>query len=97
MHVPAYNVSRENFVRLFTCFCCYITVDHPTNDCPQKASNLNFKNCSNCSSRDHVYLSCNIDRSPFRCNNCDGNHETLSMSFPVRKNARKIKKGQNAK
>lgn len=92
MHIPGYNISRDKFVRLNTCYSCYKIEDHHTNDCPQKASNPSFKVCSNCSSRGHVYLNCNIDRRHFRCINCDENHETLSMSCSVRKNALKLKK-----
>ena len=99
MHIPAYNISKDKFIRLNTCYVCYKPEDHMTNECPQKASNPNFRICSTCSSQDHTYQNCNIDRRHSKCINCGENHETLSMTCSIRKNALKTKKSntQNMK
>ena len=92
LHIPAQNIVKDRFVRIDTCYTCYVPESHTTNNCPQKMQNPAFKLCSNCGQSSHTYTNCSINKSDFHCLNCRGNHSALSMACPLRKKVLKEKR-----
>ena len=87
MKIPYYQIKQEKFYNIQICYRCYKTEDHPTKNCPQ---NQDYKICSECSERGHTWKQCNKEMK--KCINCEGNHRTLSMKCPKRKEAVKKKR-----
>ena len=77
--IPPENIEKDNYTPVRTCFTCYSYEDHSTPQCPNK----NLKICSECAEEGHRWNEC---RNTFKkCINCSGNHRTLAMSCPVKK------------
>ena len=91
IHIPGYNITRENFVKIEYCYACFEIENHVSKNCPRKLENPNFKVCSKCASTDHTYAMCKAEPERFVCINCGQNHHTLAFKCQARKNAIKMK------
>lgn len=80
MRVPHYNIKREEYTPVQTCFKCYELESHVTSKCPKARD---FMICSECSSEDHTWQRC--PSSIKKCINCHGDHRTLAYKCPTRR------------
>ena len=92
LHIPNYQVKKDVFYNLLTCYTCYQVEDHTSAMCPKKLVNPNFKICSNCSEETHDYKICNIRPANYKCINCSGTHSSMSMTCPYRQDLLKAKR-----
>ena len=92
LHIPSYQVKKDVFYNLLTCYTCYEIEDHTSAMCRKKLVNPNYKICSNCSAEDHDFRICNIRPANYNCINCNGNHSTMSMTCPHRQDLLKAKR-----
>ena len=97
LHIPHYNISKDIFVKMNTCFSCYAVEDHFSSNCPKKIQNPLFKICSQCSLTDHDFRSCQALPPDLKCINCNGNHSSMAMSCPTRKHALRNKRNTQNK
>jgi len=80
LHVPPTYISRDMFFEVAVCYRCYKLDSHVAKDCDL---NDDYLICSLCSEHGHLFKNC---KNPIRkCINCEGNHSTLSLSCPARK------------
>lgn len=91
MVITTSQIERETFTNIQMCFTCYKMEEHQTKDCPQKNTLL----CSECSETGHRYNTCTKGKK--LCLNCEGEHRTMSMSCPMKKQLIKDKKEQKVK
>lgn len=80
MRLPSYDIKVDTFHSITTCYRCYRMEDHPTNNCPKEKT---YKICSNCSQEGHSWKECKERYK--KCLSCGGDHGTLEMKCPVRK------------
>lgn len=94
MRIASYNIEQDSFHNLITCMRCYQIEDHITKNCPKETT---YKICSCCSSNTHTWQECNSEKKT--CINCQGDHVTVAMQCPRRKEAlnRKRKEAKEAK
>ncbi len=71
------------------CMCCYSLEQHYTNECPEGRE---YKICSECSNEEHVWHQ--YSKQNKKHVNCGGNHRTLAMKCPKRKEIIKNKRAQ---
>ena len=78
MMITPDQMARDDFINILTCFKCYAMESHPTKNC-QETKIL----CSECGQEGHRWSEC---RSPTKmCLNCKGQHRTLAMACPIKK------------
>ncbi|MPC76461.1 hypothetical protein E2C01_070874 [Portunus trituberculatus] len=87
MRVPNYQIKKEEYIEVVTCFKCYKLDDHYSSQCPEEKD---FTICSECSSHNHTWMNCSSNIKT--CINCNGHHRTLSYQCPTRKNIEKQKR-----
>ena len=92
LHFPAYNICKDKFVRIETCFACYKPEDHFYSNCPMKQQNPDYRVCSNCAQNTHTFQNCRAQRNQYRCVNCNGEQSAMSMACLMRKDALKSKR-----
>ena len=80
MSIPHHQIKEEIFVNINTCMKCYVMEDHYTSQCPKPKE---FQICSECGEDDHTWQRCKNETK--KCINCKGDHRTLAMSCPQRK------------
>ena len=80
LSIPSSNIVQEKFVNLMTCNKCYAVEEHLASSCNRPKD---YKVCSVCASTDHTFRQCNSMIK--KCLNCGGEHTSLSMSCPIRK------------
>lgn len=82
MRIPPHSMEQDTFLNLLTCMKCYMIEDHTTRNCPKEA---NYKICSCCSSTNHTWQECSSEKKT--CINCHGDHVSVAMQCPGRKEA----------
>lgn len=82
MKIANYNIVQDTYVNITTCMKCYAIEEHTTRQCPKEAS---YKICSCCSATDHTWTECKAGVKS--CINCGGDHVTVAMQCPKRKEA----------
>ena len=92
LHIPNYQVKKDVFYNLLTCYCCYEVENHTSTMCPKKLENPNYKVCSNCSEETHDFKICNKSPANYKCINCSGKHSSMSMICPYRQDFLKTKR-----
>lgn len=90
MVATRFQIEREIFVPLLTCYNCYKYEEHTSKDCPDKEKKM----CSECGKEGHTFRECKSQEKV--CINCtrqekDNKHRTLAASCPVKKQAIKEK------
>ena len=95
VHIPSYNICLDKFIQQQTCYACFVTEDHVAANCPLKLQNPSFSVCFNCGEFTHTYKNCRADNRNYKCLNCDGNHNALSMACPSRKTSLKVNRQQS--
>lgn len=83
------QISREEFIDILMCFSCYKLDDHISKNCPSRDTVI----CSECSAIGHKWNHCTS--SVKRCINCRGNHRTMSMACPTKREIIANKKTEN--
>lgn len=82
MRISPHSIEQDTFLNLVTCMKCYQVEDHTTRNCPKEAT---YKICSCCSSLDHTWQECKTEKKT--CINCQGEHVSVAMQCPIRKEA----------
>lgn len=90
LYISPSFIIRDSFHFIGTCYRCYAMDDHKAANC-KKADT--WKICSICSSCEHVWKDCKADFQ--KCINCGGDHSTLSMQCPKRKQILKEKRASS--
>ena len=75
------QIKREEYINLLMCFKCYKYEDHTTANCPHDD---NIEWCSECGSNNHTFKECSPNNNK-KCLNCKGNHRTMAMACPIKK------------
>ena len=87
MMVTPEQMTRDEFINILTCFRCYAMESHPTKNCTETKVI-----CSECRQEGHRWSGC---RNPNkRCLNCKGQHRTLAMACPIKKELINKKKSE---
>lgn len=73
------QIKRDEYVNLHKCFRFHQYEDHTTVNC--QAPDIPF--CSECGSHEHTYKECPKHQN--KCLNCNGNHRTMAMACPIKK------------
>lgn len=84
--ITSSQIERETFTNVQMCFVCYRMEQHQTKECPHR----NIKVCSECAEEGHRYTECK--NTTKKCINCNGDHRTMAMSCPMKKQKIKDKK-----
>jgi hypothetical protein len=82
------QIQKEEYIDILMCFRCYKLETHSTNNCPTPDLVI----CSECSGS-HDYRDCQATVK--KCINCKGDHRTMAMSCPVKKECIKKKRQTN--
>lgn len=90
MCLPKHDIKIDFFYNITTCYKCYQMEDDLTNNCSKEKK---FKICSNCSKADHTWKDCK-ERNK-KCISCGGEHGTLEMKCPIRKEIINQKRKEN--
>ena len=85
LHIPSHKLIKDKFVTLNTCYSCYAIDNHTATNCPQKLNNRAYLICSKCANLGHSHLDCKASPEHFKCINCSGNHHSMAMACPRRK------------
>lgn len=85
MKITPSQIQREEFVDVLTCFRCYRMDNHATKDCPTP----DLVVCSECTGG-HSFRDCKSNQK--KCINCGGEHRTMAMACPKKKEIIKKKK-----
>lgn len=88
MRISPSQIQREEFIDVLTCFTCYKLDSHATKDCPTPRLIV----CSECTG-DHSFRDCTAFHK--KCLNCGGDHRTMAMACPKKKDV--IKKTKDNK
>ena len=87
MMVTPEQMARDEFINILTCFKYYALENHPTKSCTETRTL-----CPECAQEGHRWSEC---RNPIKkCLNCDGQHRTLAMAYPVKKELMHKKKSE---
>lgn len=81
MRIPSHDIKQDEHINIMTCMRCYKMEEHSTAQCDQ---DRNYKICSECSSPNHTWRECDAGENK-RCISCQGQHSTLAMGCPTRK------------
>ena len=76
--IASHQIEKEKYTDILMCFSCYKLEDHTTSNCPTKDTVV----CSECTGN-HSYRECNSQTK--KCLNCGGQHRTMAMSCPKKK------------
>ena len=76
--INSYNINEEVFIKLNYCSKCY-SYEHHKNDCNKG----DIRWCANCADKNHTFRDCKSNK--LKCLNCGGEHHTLAMRCPRRK------------
>lgn len=87
MSLPKHDIKADAYYNINTCFRCYKMEDHTTNNCPKEKS---YKICSNCSQQGHIWRDCKEKNK--KCISCQGDHGTMEMRCPLRKEIINLKR-----
>ena len=87
MSLPPHQIVQDNYIELKSCMKCYKIEEHSTPDCPMPKE---YRICSECAESGHTWKECTNPSK--KCINCDGEHRTLAMKCPKRKEALKQKR-----
>jgi len=87
LSIPKHDIKQETFIPILTCMKCYLMEDHITKNCTRERD---YKICSECSEEGHTWRDCKSATK--KCINCHGNHSTLAMKCPDRKDIIKMKR-----
>jgi hypothetical protein len=82
------QIKQEEYVDVLMCFKCYKLNEHTTKDCPTP----NLIICSECTGN-HDFRECKATVK--KCINSQGDHRTMAMSCPKKKEAIKVKKDKS--
>jgi hypothetical protein len=83
--ISSRQIKKEEHIDLLMCFKCYQLEKHTTNECPTPDLII----CSECSGN-HNYRDCKSLLK--KCINCKGNHRTMAMACPLKKEMIRTKK-----
>lgn len=89
MRIPPYNIEQDKHHNITTCLRCYAMEDHYTSQCNKSKD---YKICSECSGEGHTWRECQSGTKC--CLTCEGEHSTLAMRCPKRKEIIKNKRKQ---
>lgn len=87
--ISKFQCEREEYTHLLICFKCYQYETHPTKDCTSTTTY-----CSECGLTGHDFRQCASDNK--KCLNCGGDHRTLAVKCPIRKQ-KQLEKQQKEK
>ena len=74
------QMEQERHTDVLMCFTCFQIEQHVTANCPTPQKIV----CSECTGS-HFFRECNSESK--KCLNCKGNHRTMAMSCPIKKEA----------
>lgn len=80
MRISKHEIIQDKLHSILACFRCYAIEDHATNNCHKEKK---IKICSECILVGHTWNDCSEDTK--RCINCKGEHGTMTMRCPKRK------------
>ena len=80
LHISSFDIQREEYVEVKTCYKCFSLNSHFTHECQKEPDYLI---CSKCADTGHSFRSCTATQK--KCINCLMPHPTLSYSCPKRK------------
>ena len=78
--ITPHQMEQERYVPINNCMKCYAMEEHITSKCPMKKD---FKICSECAESGHIWKDCTSQEK--KCINCEGDHRTMAMKCPKRK------------
>ena len=80
MKIPPFNIKQDQYHHINVCLRCYELDSHNTYQCRKGKE---YKICSECSEEDHTHRTCKANFK--KCVNCGGEHGTMSMRCPKKK------------
>lgn len=90
MSIPQHQIEQDPFINIKSCMKCYEIETHHTSECPRSPT---YKICSECAEEGHTWKECaSINKT---CINCKGEHRTLAMKCPRRKEIIKLKRKES--
>ncbi len=87
LKMSPYDIRQETFIPVQCCMRCFQLEDHNTRECRKSKE---FKLCSECAEEGHLWHQCKEEVK--KCVNCDGEHSTLAMRCPIKKQIIKNKR-----
>lgn len=87
MKVAKHDTKQNKYISILTCRKRYRMEDHSTTQCNTDRS---YKICSECSSPEHTWKECKAEKKT--CITCNGDHSTLAMRCPKRKEIINLKR-----
>ena len=76
--ISGHQMQKEKFTDILICFACYKLEEHSTENCPDKDTIV----CSECTGN-HNFKDCRSLTK--KCLNCGGDHRTMAMACPKKK------------